>query len=91
MRTRKSKIALMGTSKETVFRRTVNEFFIVDRQKLSLKEIQAKLKQTIVYSERLLTQQETLHTWVFKWKNSVKNCRILKENFYIGAQRISYL
>jgi hypothetical protein len=76
---------------ECVICRTVNDFYITDEQRPTLKKIHAKLVQSIRFTGSLSTLRKVLMRFGFGWTKTKNNRRILMECHNIRVLRISYL
>lgn len=90
-RPRKSRKAALDRFNEEVVRRTVNDFYLVEKERPTLKKIHSKLKSSINFDGSITTLRKILKTLGFKWKKTRNNRQILIEQNKIRAQRIAYL
>jgi transposase len=83
--------SMLDNFNECVIRRTVNEFYITDKQRPTLKKIHAKLVQSTGFTGSLSTLRKVLMRLGFRWTKTKNNRRILMECHNIRALRTSYL
>ena len=81
----------MDTFNEAVVRRTVNDYYIVEKERPTLKKIHEKLKQSIEFKGSQSTLRTILKRMGFRWKKTKNNRQILMENHDIRAKRLQYL
>ena len=90
-RPRRSPKATLDNFNEAVVRRAVNDFYIVEKQRPTLKKIHRELKSLINFDGSISTLSKILKTLGFKWKKTRTNRQILTEHNNIRTQRIAYL
>lgn len=90
-RPRKSPKSALDSFNEAVVRRTVNDYYIVEKERPTLKKIHEKLKQSIEFKGSQSTLRTILKRMGFRWKKTKNNRQILMENHDIRAKRLQYL
>ena len=87
-RPRISRKATLDSFNEAVVRRTVNDFYITDKERPTLKKVHASLTKSISFDGSLNTLRKILLTLGFKWRKTRNNRKVLIEKSNIRTQEL---
>lgn len=76
---------------EEVVRRTINNFYIEEKQRPTLKKIHSRLKEKIDFQGSISTLRKIILHIGFRWRKTRNNRKILVEQQRIKSLRCAYL